>query len=122
MLAVLPRVGWLAGALVGAHLVGADAPVLADGRGDVALVDVLLAVGAVEAGGAAADVVRLEGHALAPVGTRVGGTGIGLLAGFTWGEQGGRVRMQTAAQILVAVIYTGVQTWIWDWLYLFPPP
>lgn len=30
MLAVLPGVGWLAGALVGAHLVGAAATVLAD--------------------------------------------------------------------------------------------
>lgn len=116
MLAVLPGVGWPAGALVGAHLVGAAAPVLADGRGDVALVDVLLAVGAVEAGGAAAHVVRFEGHALAPVGTRVGGTGVGLLAGFAWGRQGRRVRMQTAAQRLVAVIYTRLQTWMWDWL------
>lgn len=115
MLAVLPGVGRLAGALVGAHLVGAAAAVLADGRGDVALVDVLLAVGAVEAGGAAADVVGFEGHALAAVGAGVGGAGVGLLAGFAWGGQGGRVRMQTAAQLLLAVIYTAVQTWIWGW-------
>lgn len=109
VLTVLPSVGWPAGALVGAHLVGAAAPILAHRRGDVALVDVLLAVGAVEAGGAAADVVRFEGHALATVGTRVGGTGVGLLAGFTWGRQGGRVRMQTAAQLWAAAIYAGVQ-------------
>lgn len=85
MLAVLASVGGLAGALVGAHLVGAAASVLADGRRDVALVHVLLAVGAVEAGRAAADVVGFEGDALAPVGTGVGGAGVGLLAAFTWG-------------------------------------
>lgn len=116
MLTVLPSVGWLAGALVGAHLVGAGAPVLADGRGDVALIDVLLAVGAVEAGGAAADVVGFKGHTLAPVGAGVGGTRVSLLAGLAWERQRRRVRMQTAAQLLVAVIHTRLQTWIWDWL------
>lgn len=85
MLAVLAGVGGLAGALVGAHLVGAAASVLADGGRDVALVHVLLAVGTVEAGRAAADVVGFEGDALAPVGTGVGGAGVGLLAAFTWG-------------------------------------
>jgi len=44
----------------------------------------------VEAGRAAADVVDFKGDALTPVGTGVGGTGVGLLAGFTWGGREGR--------------------------------
>lgn len=100
VLAVLPGVRRLAGALVGAHLVGAGPTVLADGWRDVALVHVLLAVGPVEAGGAPADVVGFKGDAQAPVGTGVGGAGVGLLAGFAWGGQRGRMRMQTAAQAL----------------------
>lgn len=56
-----------------------------------ALVDVLPAGGAVEAGRAAADVRGLEGQALAAVGTRVGGTRVGLLAHLPWGARwGGR--------------------------------
>lgn len=110
MLAVLPGVRRLAGALVGAHLVGAAPAVLADGRQDVAFVHVLLAVGPVEAGGAAADVVGFEGDALAPVGAGVGGAGVGLLAGFAWGGQGRRMRMQTGGNYLC----TGVQSRLWD--------
>lgn len=82
MLAVLPGVRRLAEALVGAHLVGAAPAVLADGRRDAAFIDVLLAVGPVEARGASADVVGFEGEALAPIGAGVGGAGVSLLAGF----------------------------------------
>lgn len=85
VLTVLPSVGWLAGALVGAHLVGAAPTILADGWCDVALIDVLLAVGPVEASGAPADVVGIERDTVAPVGAGVGGTGVSLLAGFAWG-------------------------------------
>lgn len=89
VLAVRPGERRLAGALVRAHLVGAAPAVLADGGRDVAFVHVLLAVGAVEAGGAPADVVGFEGDALAPVGAGVGGAGVGLLAGLAWGGQEG---------------------------------
>ena len=80
------RAGELLGAAAveGAHLVDADAPVAA-GRGRLgALVDVLLAGLPVEGGGAGADVVGVEGGALAPVGAGVGGAGVGQLAGLTW--------------------------------------
>ena len=69
-----------AAAVVGAHLVHAHPPVAARGRGLGALVDVLLAGLAVEGGRAGADVVELEGGALAAVGAGVGGAGVGELA------------------------------------------
>lgn len=70
-LAVLARVLQRAAALVAADLVDAHSAVLAGRLAHVALVDVLLAGLSGEEGRAGADVVGLDGGALAAVGTRV---------------------------------------------------
>lgn len=85
VLTVLARVCWLAGTLVGPDFVGAAPAVLADGRTDVALIHVLLAVGPVEARCALADVMGFKRNTLPSVGAGIRGTGICLLAGLTWG-------------------------------------
>lgn len=89
-LAVGTGVGGTAGTTVGADLVVAGATVAAEPRALAALVDVLLAGGAVETGWAAADVRGLEGQALAAVGTGVGGTRVSLLARLPWWARGPR--------------------------------
>lgn len=83
VLTVLAHVCWLAGTLVGPDLIGAAPAILADGRTDVALVHVLLAVGPMEALSALADVMGFERNALPSVGTGVGGTGVCLQAGLS---------------------------------------
>lgn len=80
-LAVPARVLLRTLARVPAELVDARAAVLAGRR--VALVHVLLAGLSREERRAGADVDGLDGGALAAVGTRVRGTGVGLLAQFT---------------------------------------
>lgn len=98
-------VGGAAGTAVGADLVVAGAPVLAKSGVLAALVHVLPAGGAVEAGRAATDVRGLEGQALAAVGTGVGGAWVGLLARLPWWARGSeRV------------------TWTSGWLRPEPPP
>lgn len=87
-LAVGAGMGGAAGAAVGADLIVAGATVVAEPGVLAALVDVLPAGGAVEAGWAAADVRGLEGQALAPVGTGVGGAGVRLLACLPWRGRG----------------------------------
>jgi len=70
-------------AVVRAHLVHAQAAVVA-GRGTLgALVDVLLAGLTVEGGRAGADVGGIEGRALAAVRAGIGRARVGELAGFT---------------------------------------
>ena len=82
--------GGAADAAVGADLVEAGAAVVAEPRALAALVDVLPARGAVEAGWAVADIRCLEGQALASVGTGVRGAGVSLLACLPWwGRRGG---------------------------------
>ena len=82
--------GGAADAAVGADLVEAGAAMVAEPGALAALIDVLPARGAVEAGWAVADIRRLEGQALASVGTGVRGAGVSLLACLPWwGRRGG---------------------------------
>ena len=80
--------GGAADAAVGADLVEAGAAVVAEPGALAALIDVLPARGAMEAGRAVADIRRLKGQTLATVGTGVGGAGVGLLARLPWGSRG----------------------------------
>lgn len=80
--------GGAADAAVGADLVEAGAAVVAEPGALAALIDVLPARGAMEAGRAVADIRRLKGQTLATVGTGVGGAGVGLLARLPWGGRG----------------------------------
>lgn len=80
--------GGAADAAVGADLVEAGAAMVAEPGALAALVDVLPARGAVEAGRAVADIRRLKGQALATAGHRVGGAGVALLGTSSLGEQG----------------------------------
>lgn len=81
-LAVRPRVLRRALAPVPAHLVDAHAAVPAGRRPGVTLVDVLLAVLPFEEGRAGAHVVGPDVRALAAVGARVRGAGVGDVAQF----------------------------------------
>lgn len=82
-LAVLARVLLRALAAEAAELVDAGTAVPAGRRARVALVDVLFAGLPGEGRRAGADVLRVDGGALAAVGARVRGTRVGLLAQFT---------------------------------------
>lgn len=71
--------GGTADTAIGADLIVAGASMAAEPRVLTALVNILPAGGAMEAGRAATDVRRLKGQALATIGTGVGGTGVSLL-------------------------------------------
>lgn len=89
-LAVGAGVCGAARAVVGADLVEAGAAVAAGPRVLAALVDVLPAGWAMEAGRAAADVRGLEGQTLAAIRAGVGGTRVSLLAHLPWWASGVR--------------------------------
>ena len=93
-LAVLAHVLRRALASVAANVVDAEPTVPAGRRTGITLVDVLFAGLAGEEGCAGADVVGLNGGAQTAVGTRVWGTGVSLLAQFTWGDRGNDVLVQ----------------------------
>lgn len=86
-LAVLACVLRRALAPVATNVVDAHAVVLAGRRAHVALVDILLAGLSREEGRAGADKVGLDGRAVATIGTGIWGTGISLLAQFSWGHR-----------------------------------
>lgn len=86
-LAVLACVLYRALASVAPDIVDAHAVILAGWWAHIALIDILFAGLSWEEGRAGADVVGLDGRAVATIGTGIGGTGISLLAQFSWGHR-----------------------------------